>query len=249
MKCKFCGSEIVGSPTVCDICGHELQYDEVRVSVPESHKKPAPQRVGKKPTKKPFISKRGKKIKIFGINLSFILLCIAVLAVIILVPTLIIVSLLGGEKIESRRMHEFFSKSSGTTSIVENGIVYEKNIEGRIVKSLSSSDGTVRVMLTEYGELYLAANGETTMISSGVKNYVVSSDGAKIAYLVKQAEETSSEESTTGEEKEKEKEKTTEEETTEYIPAGPEEFTKAELSLFIYNCADGESKHVENNVA
>ena len=244
MKCNFCGSEITGADGVCEICGHEVQIENNQ-NTKQSEK---PQNTSKKKTaKKPIITKRGKKIKVFGINLSFILMCAAALAVIILVPTLIITSLIGAKPLKFEVMHTFYSKTTGVTSIVESGKIYEKTVEGEIVKKLSSSDGSVSAMLSEHGDLYKVSADDITLISSGVKNCVISQDGSKIAYLVKQAEESSTEESTT--EKSKKKQEPSQEETTEYIPAGPEEYTKAELSLFVYNCVDGESKHIENAVA
>lgn len=247
MKCSYCGSEIIGRPSVCDICGNELKYNDVPVKKEEKNIMPHKAITKNTPKKK---KKKRKPVKVFGINLSFILLCLAVLAVIILVPVLIISSLSGGEKTQVGNIRTFYSKNSSVTSVVESGNVYEAEIEGDVTKSFTSLDGNSRAILTQYGELYLLAEGEATLISSGVRNYCISSDGSTVAYLVAQAPESTDE--TTTEEKEsakKPEKKSEEEETTEYIPAGTEEFLGSDLSLFIYSSLDGESKHIENAVA
>ncbi len=242
MKCDYCNNVIEGEGGVCEVCGHVLRKPQQK---PSGN---APVQKGVTRQAKTNVKKKRKPLKIFGINAWFIALCAGILAVIIAVPAIIIASVLGNDEIETSNIHTFYSKTSGKTSVVESGVLYDAAIEGNIVKKESSSDGTVTAVLTQYGDLQLIKEGTVTPVATGVENFVLSPNGAKIAYL-KSAEEALSEESTSEEETAKKSKPSQEEETTEVLPAGEEEFISADLSLFLYNCLDGEEKHIENKVA
>ncbi len=236
MKCNLCGNVIEGENGICEVCGH-------RFSRPRQNPE------GKPPVKKQAAKKKKRKpLKIFGINAWFIAVCAGLLAIVIAVPTVIIMSIVGNREIEMSNIHTLYSKTSGKTSVIEKGVLYEASIDGEIAKRETSQDGKTVAVLTQYGDLHVIKGGVIGEAVQGVRNFVLSPDGSKIAY-VKSANEPASEESSTEEETTKRAKPSAEEETTEIVPAGEEEFTSADLSLFIYNCLDGESKHIENKVA
>ena len=203
-----------------------------------------------------------KKRKKTRWNPKFLAACAVILLLLILIPILIAACVHNrDDDLETRRIQMFYSGTAQKTSVVFAGKKYEKTIPGKIAETQCSADGKTQAVLTEAGALYYVTDVQLSPVASDVVGFVLSADGGKLAYTVEKAPETTDTSGTTDEASETETEtepqttrqssllETTEESTTEYIPAGGEQYTEyAETSLFLYNGLDGASALIANHV-
>lgn len=258
MRCPHCGEENLNSSKICEVCGRPLSQP-VRPAQNPNGSRPRPSTQGR-PANRPVQYRPGasvRKKKKTRWNPKFLAACAGILLLLILIPILIAVLVHHSDTIESRRIQMFYSGSSGKTSIVLNGKVYEKTINGKVERTVSSRDGLTQAVLNEAGDLYYITQQKAESVASGVLNFVLSADGTKLAYVLENPPETtdttesSTQEETTTKSQRAQKSSDTEttESTTEYVPAGAESFLLfADTSLFLYNGTDATAALIANHV-
>ncbi len=266
MRCPHCGEENLNSSKVCAFCGSPLPQPNRPIQNPNRPRTDAQGRPVQRPTQQRPAAARpagrpgtpARKKPKTRWNPKFLAACAGILCVLILIPILIAVAVHHGDSIESRRIQMFYSGHSGKTNIVLNGKVFEKTITGKVARTESSRDGLIQAALSDTGELYYITSQKIESVASGVRNFVLSADGQKLAYVmdtvpdVSDTSESSTEAETTTARNKQTKNKTEEEtteSTTEYVPAGADPYLEyAETSLFVYNGVDGTSPLIANHV-
>ena len=257
MRCPYCGRENAPNARGCAYC---------RRAFTPMQQRPAPANGTRRPTGRPAPKKRPPKfIRILRYlftpdtpkktrkpsNRRNILIA-AVLTVVVLLGVVIgLIANNGSASLESRHIQMFYSKHQNNTSVVFAGKVFEETMSGSVKTVYSSADRNVQAALTENGELYYMTTQSLTMVASGVESFVLSADGSTLAYVLNNAETstdvTESEPETTSSRRTAEP---TEPETTEYTPAGGEQFmTYEDTSLFLYDSLTGKSVLVDNHVS
>lgn len=267
MRCPYCARENQPGAKSCAYCGRVFAVRRphpAAQTVPASEvrrpvKRPVPK---KRPPKFILIlrylfsaddPKKAKQTKRPRRSPKLLMLCAGVLAVVILAGVGIGAAVHSrGDGLESRHIQMFYSKHRDNTSVVFAGNVYKNTMNGAVKTVYSSADCNVQAALTESGELYYMTTDSIKMVSAGVQSFVLSADGSALAYImdntplstdVSETEEPTTESRRTAQE-------TTEPESTEYFPAGGEQFMEyAETSLFLYDSLTGKSALIANHVS
>ena len=135
------------------------------------------------------------------------------------------------------------------------GKVYDKSINGKVERTISSADGLAQAALTENGELFYITADKCASVATGVCQFTLSADGTRVAYMVESdpdasdTSDSSTEKETTQVRRSLQEEETTES-TTEYVPAGAESYLKfSNTSLFLYNGSSANSTLIANHVS
>ena len=279
MRCPNCGKDTLTASGRCTNCGKQYR---IRSSAPSDAARPQysgsgrstgmnsqrpqqnPQRPAQRSGQSGSGAARPSNARAGGTvaqtrtrwNPKFLAACAGILLLLILIPILIAVIAHSGNSLESNRIQLFYSGTAGKTSVVMAGRVFEKSITGKIARTVSSTDGLTQAALTESGELYYITQQKLASVANGVRQFALSADGSRLAYLIESAPEDSdtSSESSTEEETTKARGKLQDEDTTtgttEYVPVGAQPYLDdTHCSLFLYNGVDATSPLIANHVS
>lgn len=257
MRCPYCGRENAPNARGCAYCRRAFAPQQQR---------PMPQGGMRRPTGRPAPKKRPPKfIRILRYlftpdnpkktnpgSKKRTAIVAAVLAAVVLVGVLVgVIAGNSASSLESRHIQMFYSKHRDSTSVVFAGKVFETEMGGSVKTVYSSADRNAQAALTENGELYYMTTQSMTMVSAGVESFVLSADGSSLAYIMNNAEPSTDESETTEETTSSRRSaETTEPETTEYMPAGGEQFMEyTDTSLFLFDSLTGKSALIDNHVS
>lgn len=265
MRCPYCGRENQPGVKACVYCGRAFVPRPPRPVAPAASAGTVRRPVNRTaPKKRPpkfililrylFGSEGSKQVKRHRRrNPKMLMLCAGVLAAAVILGVGIGVAVHNaGDTLESRHIQMFYSQHRDSTSVVFAGKVYETEMNGTVKTVYSSADCNIQAALTEKGELYYMTTDSLTMVSAGVQSFVLSADGSSLAYIMENTPSSTdvseTEEQTTA--SRRETRETTEPQTTEYSPAGGEQFMEyAQTSLFLYDSLSGKSALIANHVS
>lgn len=214
IMCPCCGESNFKGIKICSKCGSPL-------TVPPETK-----------AAKASPPKRRRKRRL---NPKFVAAVVIFFVIVASVAVLLIVSMFNRDSAQPARLQSFFSKGGDYTQFVADGGALLK-IDGSVVLSAESRDGSSRAVLTEGGKLYNISSAGSAEVSSNVVFCTISANGSSIPYLVDSAKDAS---------------ETSESENESTEPGEPETETlydKSSLSLFLYDCAEKTSTLIANNV-